>query len=56
VAIDDPSGAACAVAVPPDALGTTIHVILVVSDDGDPPLTRYRRIVITGVDRSAVAP
>ncbi len=56
VAIDGPSGAVCAVEVPPDALGMTIHVVLVVTDDGDPPLTRYRRIVITGVDRPAAAP
>jgi hypothetical protein len=28
--------------------GDTIHVVLIVTDDGSPPLTRYRRIVITG--------
>jgi hypothetical protein len=35
--------------VPPDAGGATIHVILEVTDDGQPPLTRYRRIVVTGM-------
>jgi hypothetical protein len=33
--------------VPKDAAGKTIHVILQVTDDGTPALTRYRRIVIT---------
>ena len=31
---------------PTDAAGTTIHVILQVSDHGQPALTRYRRMVI----------
>jgi hypothetical protein len=33
--------------VPTDAAGKTLHVILEVTDDGEPPLTRYRRIVVT---------
>jgi hypothetical protein len=33
--------------VPADAAGRTIHVILEVSDDGTPSLTRYRRAVLT---------
>jgi hypothetical protein len=34
--------------VPADAVsGQTIHVILEVTDDGKPPLTRYQRVVIT---------
>lgn len=48
VAIDGECTATCSIDVPLEALGKTIHVILVVTDDGDPPLTRYRRIVITG--------
>jgi len=32
--------------VPQDASGRTIHVILQVTDDGQPPLTAYRRIVV----------
>jgi hypothetical protein len=34
--------------VPAEAAGRTIHVILEVTDRGEPPLTRYRRIVVTG--------
>jgi hypothetical protein len=34
--------------VPADAVsGQTIHVILQVTDNGAPPLTRYQRVVIT---------
>jgi hypothetical protein len=33
--------------VVPNEPGRTVHVILEVTDDGDPPLTRYRRIVFT---------
>jgi hypothetical protein len=33
--------------VPGNAAGKTIHVVLQVTDDGTPPLTRYRRIVVT---------
>jgi hypothetical protein len=33
--------------VPADAAGRTVHVILQVTDDGTPALTRYRRVVIT---------
>ncbi len=33
--------------VVPNEPGKTIHVILEVTDDGTPPLTRYRRIVFT---------
>lgn len=35
-----------ALTVPADAVGRTIHVILEVTDSGDPPLTAYRRAVI----------
>ena len=34
--------------VPADAKGRTIHVILEVTDAGEPALTRYRRIVVNG--------
>ncbi len=33
-------------AVPSDGVGKTIHVILTVTDDGQPPLVAYRRIII----------
>ena len=32
--------------VPKDASGTTLHVLLILKDDGEPQLTRYRRLVI----------
>lgn len=32
--------------VPSDSAGKTIHVILEVKDDGSPPLTAYRRVII----------
>jgi hypothetical protein len=34
--------------VPADAANKTIHVVLEVTDHGIPPLTRYRRLVVTG--------
>ena len=36
--------------VVPDEPGKTIHIILEVTDDGSPPLTRYQRIVFTIVE------
>ena len=33
--------------VAPDAVGQTIHIILEVQDDGNPPLVSYRRVVYT---------
>jgi hypothetical protein len=41
----------CVIHIPSDALGKTIHIILQVTDDGEPPLTRYRRVVLTGVSK-----
>ena len=32
--------------VPADASGRALHVILTVTDDGSPPLTQYRRVVV----------
>jgi dienelactone hydrolase len=43
------------VSVPSDAAAHTVHVVLAVTDNGRPPLTRYRRAVITGQDSSAAA-
>lgn len=34
------------VAVPPEASGRTIHIILEITDTGKPPLTVYRRVVL----------
>lgn len=47
---------AATVAVPKDASGRTIHVILEVRDDGDPPLTRYRRVILRVSGKPVTAP
>jgi hypothetical protein len=36
----------CKCTVPADAVNSTIHVILACSDNGNPPLTRYRRAIL----------
>jgi len=41
--------------VPPDAAGRSIHIILEVTDDGAPPLTAYRRVVIRAAGKSTAA-
>lgn len=48
VTIRDADSPKAAVGVPADAAGKTIHVILEMTDSGSPPLTRYRRVVLTG--------
>jgi hypothetical protein len=37
--------------IPEDAVGKTIHVVVAVRDDGEPALTRYRRVMITPARR-----
>lgn len=34
--------------VPADAAGKSLHAIVEVTDSGEPPLTRYRRFIVTG--------
>lgn len=46
IPIEDPNQQTTSFVVPNDALGTTVHVLLVLTDDGAPPLTRYRRLVV----------
>ena len=46
VVIQDADRAEATLRVPADAAGKTIHVILEVTDRGDPPLTAYRRAVL----------
>lgn len=47
-AVADPDKAATWLTVPADApIGSTIHLILEVTDDGTPSLTSYQRVVIT---------
>jgi hypothetical protein len=46
VPIDSPTAETVTLNVPTDAAGTTIHVILEVTDSGEPALTRYRRAIV----------
>ena len=48
VPIDNAGSEHCTVHVPADAGWKTIHVILQATDDGSPPLARYRRMMIAG--------
>jgi hypothetical protein len=47
--IEESSSPQATLTVPADAAGRTIHVLLEVTDNGEPALTRYRRIVVTGI-------
>jgi hypothetical protein len=47
VPVDNADSFDAEVKLPPDAAGKTIHVILSLKDTGSPPLTRYRRAVIS---------
>jgi len=46
VSFEDKTSELTSVSVPQDASGQTIHIILQVSDDGQPSLTRYRRLIL----------
>lgn len=46
--ITDTTSPEATLQIPADGVGQTIHVILEVTDNGQPALTRYRRIVVTG--------
>ncbi|MFT5854293.1 MAG: putative membrane-bound dehydrogenase-like protein, partial [Verrucomicrobiales bacterium] len=46
VTIRDPQRSEAVLRVPTEAAGKTIHVVLAATDDGEPSLTRYRRIII----------
>ncbi|MEX0703746.1 MAG: nucleoside hydrolase-like domain-containing protein [Planctomycetales bacterium] len=48
VRIEDEERPRATLFVPADAAGKTIHIVLEVTDDGTPPLTRYRRVVLSG--------
>jgi len=48
VTLSSPSSLATTLQVPPDAVpGQTIQLVLEVTDDGRPVLTRYQRVVVT---------
>lgn len=51
IAIQEPRTQDTRVRIPADAADKTIHIVLSVTDDGAPPLTRYRRIVIAAVKK-----
>jgi hypothetical protein len=44
--VSDAHSTPAAVTVPADAAGHDLHVILAVRDDGSPPLTAYRRVIL----------
>ncbi len=47
IAIADPAALATTFKVPADAApGQTIHVILEATDNGNPPITRYQRVIV----------
>ena len=47
VKIDNTAPSSAIVAVPSDATGKTIHIILEVYDDGSPSLYAYRRVILS---------
>jgi hypothetical protein len=44
--INDSDNSIASLHVPEDAAGTYLHILLVLTDNGSPALTRYRRLVI----------
>ena len=46
VELANPKGSEVDVHIPADGAGRTIHLVLIVRDRGEPPLARYRRIVV----------
>lgn len=49
VGIEGENSESCLVKIPSDALGKKIHIVLQITDNGKPILTRYRRAIITVV-------
>jgi hypothetical protein len=50
VVIRDGSTPVAAIEIPADAAGKTMHVVCEVTDAGAPPLTSYRRVIISPVE------
>jgi hypothetical protein len=46
IQLTSPSGPATSIDLPPDSANKTIHIILAATDNGEPALTRYRRIIL----------
>jgi glycerophosphoryl diester phosphodiesterase len=55
VPITDPTAESASLALPADAAGKTLHVVLAVTDSGNPALTRYRRAVLHVVAKDTPA-
>jgi hypothetical protein len=53
VTIEGGTSAVATVRLPRNVVDETVHVIAAVTDDGNPPLTRYRRAVITASDAAS---
>jgi hypothetical protein len=47
LAIEGASSPQAAIVVPKVDSAQTVHIILIVTDQGSPPLTRYRRLILT---------
>ncbi len=50
VIIKNNSSKKTSILIPEDAAGKTMHVVLTLRDNGNPQLTSYRRIVLTGIE------
>lgn len=47
ISIENKNNEVSSITVPEDASGKTMHILLVLSDNGTPQLTRYRRLIIS---------
>jgi len=56
VTLADASSPLAVLQVPSDAAGKTIHVVLIMRDDGTPPLAAYRRVVVQVSAEPSIAP
>ena len=50
ISIQNANTATPSVQIPKDAVGKTIHIVLTLRDNGQPPLASYRRIVLTAME------
>lgn len=56
VILESQGGHDCVVHVPREAAGNTIHIVLEVTDAGEPPLTSYRRVILEPVEEACDLP
>lgn len=52
IALTWPNNPATSLTIPTDSIRDTIHIILAVTDNGTPPLTRYRRVILETVSEN----